>query len=273
MSRRKARSAPTQQRNYNSDALTERYSPIDKHRTTTLSKTVRSEKPQTADRNRRTDAAREEEKPQTLGRPRVEEKPQSFPSSSSNLQSAFEEDDEQIEQTMYQCDICQRKFIESVIERHQRICAKNSAPRKVYNMRAKRLEGSGIEQIQSANKQTAAKVGSGRDANSRKKNNSENQIIGKKSTWKSKSSAFREAMSSSRNVGKALKDGTKLPPSMPSAPDPSLIQCEYCSRRFNEKAADRHIPFCREKTQRDKIKKAAQSKTSAQNSIRQKRKK
>ncbi|KAF1328371.1 Swi/snf-related matrix-associated actin-dependent regulator of chromatin, partial [Globisporangium splendens] len=35
--------------------------------------------------------------------------------------------------------------------------------------------------------------------------------------------------------------------------DPSLIQCEYCSRRFNDKAAGRHIAFCREKSQRDSM--------------------
>ncbi|VDP66014.1 unnamed protein product [Schistosoma curassoni] len=29
-----------------------------------------------------------------------------------------------------------------------------------------------------------------------------------------------------------------------------LIQCEYCLRRFNEKAAERHIKFCREKHSR-----------------------
>ncbi|VDQ17302.1 unnamed protein product [Trichobilharzia regenti] len=29
-----------------------------------------------------------------------------------------------------------------------------------------------------------------------------------------------------------------------------MIQCEYCLRRFNEKAAERHIKFCRDKHSR-----------------------
>jgi len=29
--------------------------------------------------------------------------------------------------------------------------------------------------------------------------------------------------------------------------DPSLVQCPHCERRFNEKAADRHIPQVRAK--------------------------
>ena len=33
-------------------------------------------------------------------------------------------------------------------------------------------------------------------------------------------------------------------PYVPSAPDPSLVQCPHCGRRFNENAAARHIPIC-----------------------------
>ena len=29
------------------------------------------------------------------------------------------------------------------------------------------------------------------------------------------------------------------------------VKCQYCDRRFNESAAQRHIPFCKEK--RDRI--------------------
>ena len=28
------------------------------------------------------------------------------------------------------------------------------------------------------------------------------------------------------------------------------VQCDYCGRRFNQSAAERHIPFCKEKSQR-----------------------
>jgi len=35
-----------------------------------------------------------------------------------------------------------------------------------------------------------------------------------------------------------------MPDAVPSAPDSSLVQCPHCSRRFNEQAAERHIPKC-----------------------------
>ena len=64
------------------------------------------------------------------------------------------------------------------------------------------------------------------------------------SKWKQQSDMFRQAMKSSRDVTKALESGAPLPPSVPSAPDPSLVPCPHCGRRFNGKAADRHIPQC-----------------------------
>jgi hypothetical protein len=39
-------------------------------------------------------------------------------------------------------------------------------------------------------------------------------------------------------------NGDPLPPPVVSAPDDSLIPCPHCNRRFNQKAADRHIPQC-----------------------------
>lgn len=44
--------------------------------------------------------------------------------------------------------------------------------------------------------------------------------------------------------------GAPLPPHQPSAPDPDYVQCPYCERRFQESAAERHIPFCKEQKSR-----------------------
>jgi len=41
------------------------------------------------------------------------------------------------------------------------------------------------------------------------------------------------------------------------------VQCEYCGRRFNETAARRHIPFCKEQHERLPKKKPEQA-TAAQ---------
>ena len=36
--------------------------------------------------------------------------------------------------------------------------------------------------------------------------------------------------------------------------DNGLVHCPHCGRNFSEKAADRHIPHCAEKTKREQIK-------------------
>ena len=44
--------------------------------------------------------------------------------------------------------------------------------------------------------------------------------------------------------------GAPLPPPQPSAPNPDYVQCPYCQRRFQEAAAERHSPFCKEQSSR-----------------------
>lgn len=48
----------------------------------------------------------------------------------------------------------------------------------------------------------------------------------------------------------AQKTGGPLPPPPPPAANPDYVQCPHCSRRFNEHAAERHIPFCKEQKSR-----------------------
>lgn len=153
---------------------------------------------------------------------------------------------------MEQCSNCRRRFNIAALEKHERICAKVfTEQRKTFNMTAKRLEGTDAEQILKKNKS----AGGGKSGSGGGSKRAEDQAIktAKAADWKAKSDLFREAMKASRNVTVALKNGTPLPPMKPSAPDPSLIQCEYCSRRFNERAAERHITFCKEKSQRDNV--------------------
>lgn len=72
----------------------------------------------------------------------------------------------------------------------------------------------------------------------------EEGVGNKSSKWKDQSKAFREAMRAARQVTQAIAEGKPLPPPVISAPDPSLIPCPHCGRRFSEKAAERHIPQC-----------------------------
>ncbi|KAK3087661.1 hypothetical protein FSP39_008858 [Pinctada imbricata] len=47
-----------------------------------------------------------------------------------------------------------------------------------------------------------------------------------------------------------MERGDPLPPPPPPSINPDYVQCPYCSRRFNEKAAERHINFCKEQQSR-----------------------
>lgn len=167
---------------------------------------------------------------------------------------------------MEECDNCHRRFNLTSFPKHRKICEKVfSAQRKVFNMAAKRLEGTEAEKIAKKSAGGGKSGASGGGANGKKGAAAApgEQPLNKKPDWKSKSSAFRDAMKNSRDVTVAMKEGRELPPMKPSAPDPSLIQCEYCSRRFNDKAAERHITFCREKTQRDSLAKGPPKKAPA----------
>ena len=44
--------------------------------------------------------------------------------------------------------------------------------------------------------------------------------------------------------------GAPVPSYQPAEPNPDYVQCPYCKRRFQESAAERHIPFCKEQNAR-----------------------
>ena len=79
-------------------------------------------------------------------------------------------------------------------------------------------------------------------------NEQDQAIKAKGGKWKQESEQFREAMKAARMATLAEKTGdmSLMPAHTPSAPDPSLVQCPHCSRRFNETAAARHIPKCQD---------------------------
>lgn len=68
----------------------------------------------------------------------------------------------------------------------------------------------------------------------------------KPAKWKAQSEQLRQAMKSMRAAAAADKAGKPLPPMHHSEPDPTLVPCPHCGRRFNQQAADRHIPKCQD---------------------------
>ena len=71
-----------------------------------------------------------------------------------------------------------------------------------------------------------------------------------KSKWRQKHEEFVANIRAARKITAAQKAGEPLPPPPPAAVNPDYVQCPHCSRRFNEHAAERHIPFCKEQKSR-----------------------
>ncbi|CAH8477081.1 unnamed protein product [Schistosoma mattheei] len=145
--------------------------------------------------------------------------------------------------TLVECATCGRHFQEDIINRHKVVCIKNSTKkRKPFDSTKQRLQGieeknqnilggaSGIKSVE-----TARKIA---------------QVEARKHQWRKKHEEFISAIRAAKEYTVAKQTGKPLPPPPPPAIDPDLIQCEYCLRRFNEKAAERHIKFCREKHSR-----------------------
>lgn len=147
-----------------------------------------------------------------------------------------------------ECPDCGRHFAPEPFIRHAKVCKKVFlSKRKVFDSSKQRLD---------ANPETLAAA---------KKNGKKQQKPGNAaataaaagsgvSKWKEQSRQFREAMRSARGatgggdvvvaVGGGGGGGGAPAPSQPYI-DPTLIQCPNCQRRFNDKAAERHIPVCK----------------------------
>lgn len=153
------------------------------------------------------------------------------------LDSESQEEEEPFEGETHACPDCGRKFAAEPFAKHIKICKKVFASkRKVFDSSKMRIEG--IPELKSL---VEGKKKSGSRSNVIQQSNSES----KQSSWKEQSKAFREVMKAARNAKRAEETGE--PYIAPSTPyiDPSFIQCPNCQRRFNSKAAERHIPLCK----------------------------
>mmetsp|Transcript_7601 Transcript_7601/g.12798 ORF Transcript_7601/g.12798 Transcript_7601/m.12798 type:complete len:774 (-) Transcript_7601:285-2606(-) len=176
--------------------------------------------------------------------------PDAYPSSSDPF-AAGNENPPAGEQK--QCPDCGRKFNPSPYERHIKICAKVFLEkRKAFDSKKMRIESV------AADNPDIVKVLSEKEKEDRRQKKrgggkkaaapSGDRAIAaaaKKAKWKADSEAFRAAMRAGKEVSKALATGGPMPEQVASAPDPSLVPCPNCGRTFNEKAAERHIPQCK----------------------------
>ncbi|XP_067132459.1 uncharacterized protein [Centruroides vittatus] len=128
------------------------------------------------------------------------------------------------------CSLCGRHFAKDRIEKHEVICQKiNQKKRKVFDACKMRVKGTEAESFV------------------RKGISVKEEPVKKKSNWRTKHESFLESIREAKRVQKHLAAGGKisdLPPPKPSE-NPDYVQCPYCNRKFNEAAADRHIPKCK----------------------------
>nr|XP_036217272.1 uncharacterized protein LOC106617256 isoform X1 [Bactrocera oleae] len=141
------------------------------------------------------------------------------------------------------CRYCNRHFNTDRIAKHEVVCEKMAhTKRKIFDAARHRLRGTDAEkfikkaQTRSSTKSaySSAAAASGMTAGLKKNN------------WRKKHEEFIQAIRAAKQVQAHLARGGKLsdlPPPPPSE-NPDYIQCPHCMRRFNESAAERHIPRC-----------------------------
>ncbi|XP_041465550.1 zinc finger C2HC domain-containing protein 1A-like isoform X1 [Lytechinus variegatus] len=130
------------------------------------------------------------------------------------------------------CGTCGRTFLPDTLARHSKICRKATVKkRKVFDSSKQRAEGTDIGSVPKTKSPTLPPS--------------------KKNNWRQKHEDFIDAMQSAKGVSKAIKTGAPLPPP-PSQKrvNPDYVQCPTCERHFSENAAERHIPFCKERNKR-----------------------
>lgn len=133
------------------------------------------------------------------------------------------------------CPTCGRHFAPDRLLKHQDICRKTHAKkRKPFDVLKHRLAGTEAESfITKIRKNTTAPSAT----KTQKPTNS---------SWRQKHEDFIQAIRAAKQVQAHLNAGGKLsdlPPPPPSE-NPDYVQCPHCKRRFNQAAAQRHIPKC-----------------------------
>ncbi|NWV05516.1 ZC21C protein, partial [Ptilonorhynchus violaceus] len=131
-----------------------------------------------------------------------------------------------------QCSFCKRKFLRTRLEKHMSICGKNQdSKRKVFDSSKARARGTELEQYQQWKSSRSP----------------QSKTPPSKNNWKQKHEALIHIVEQGRQVQQVLAKGGKasdLPP-LPPIENPDYVACTYCGRKFAPRAADRHIPKCK----------------------------
>ncbi len=138
------------------------------------------------------------------------------------------------------CRNCERTFASDRLSVHEKICRKLSTKRPVFNSSTQRMAGTMLESFlhSSGKKQLQWRRGG--------RNYVKQKYAPTKNNWRQTHEELIQAFRNARETARILKMGgnvSDLPVTPPSL-NPDYIQCPHCLRRFNEGAANRHIPLC-----------------------------
>ncbi|XP_053613709.1 zinc finger C2HC domain-containing protein 1C isoform X3 [Plodia interpunctella] len=139
------------------------------------------------------------------------------------------------------CAVCGRRFAPDRLQKHQEICKKaNNKKRKPFDALKHRLAGTEAENYKGTEAEPFInKLRKGATT-------SQTKVKPLNNNWRQKHEEFINAIRAAKQVQQHLDAGGKLsdlPPPPPSE-NPDYVQCPHCSRRFNQAAAERHIPKC-----------------------------
>ncbi|XP_012272332.1 uncharacterized protein LOC105695388 isoform X2 [Orussus abietinus] len=135
--------------------------------------------------------------------------------------------------TLVPCKVCGRRFAQDRVGLHEQICSKTGQKkRKQFDAMMFRVKGTELEPF--VKKSTLKKP----EPKSKKSD--------PKSNWRRKHEDFINAIRSAKQVQAHLAAGGKLSdlPPPPASDTSDYIQCPHCGRKFNQGAAERHIPKC-----------------------------
>lgn len=149
---------------------------------------------------------------------------------------------EEVSGEMGKCRSCQRSFFLEKLDKHERVC---------QGIKVKKYVKSELGACAAA---TASSVPEkGKSANQKRPNQPCAKAVPK---WKRESDALKQAMRSARAYTVEQKTGKKPKgaafEAAPAPPDPDLVECPHCGRRFREEAAERHIAHCKNSKTRPK---------------------
>ncbi|XP_026839465.1 uncharacterized protein LOC6552707 isoform X2 [Drosophila erecta] len=140
------------------------------------------------------------------------------------------------------CRYCRRHFNTDRLAKHEAVCQRMvTTKRKIFDASKQRIEGTEAETY---NKKSKGNRNRSTYSSAAQQKGLTTGV--KKNNWRKKHEEFIQSIRAAKQVQLHLARGGKLsdlPPPPPSE-NPDYVQCPHCGRRFNEQAAERHIPKC-----------------------------